>query len=107
MAELALQEKSYALALFHCQLAVEKALKAEYISEKDSDPPLTHDLLRIADNLNRNWSEEEKNLLDDLSGYAIAGRYDDIEWSINKATRENAEYWLEKSRQLISSLNVS
>ncbi|MFH1670706.1 MAG: HEPN domain-containing protein [Patescibacteria group bacterium] len=105
MAELAIQEKSYSLALFHCQLATEKALKAAYISEKDSDPPLTHDLLRIAMKINHNWSEEEQDLLDDLSGYAIEGRYDDIDWSKQKATLKNAQYWFDKSRQFISLLD--
>ncbi len=39
----------YWLALFHCHLAVEKALKALYVEERDADPPPTHELLEIAD----------------------------------------------------------
>ena len=47
----------YAASLFHCHLAIEKALKVLYTQEKSGEAPLTHDLLQIALQLKRVWTE--------------------------------------------------
>ena len=94
----------YPGALFHCHLAVEKALKALFMEERRTEPPLTHDLLQIALQLARPWSDEEKRLLADLTGYAVAARYDDPSWADREATADNVRRWIARVDRLLSSL---
>ena len=91
-------------ALFHCHLAIEKALKAEYMQERQKEAPLTHDLLQIALQLKRQWSSEEKKLLADLTEYAVAARYDDPFWAEREATAENVTAWIARIESFLSSL---
>lgn len=81
----------YAGALFHCHLAVEKALKARYMQEHDCEAPLTHDLLQLALPLDCPWAADQKRFLADLTQYAIAARYDDPVWAEREATRAKAD----------------
>ncbi len=94
----------YAAALFHCHLAVEKALKARFMARHRREAPLTHDLLQIALQLDRAWTQPERQLLADLTGYAIAARYDDPLWAASEATAANAAGWIRKVETLLSSL---
>lgn len=90
--------------LFHCHLAVEKALKAAYMQEYRKQPPLTHDLLQIALRLDRNWADTEKTLLADLTEYAVAARYDDPGWADREATADATATWIETVDSLLSTL---
>jgi HEPN domain-containing protein len=94
----------YARALFHCHLAVEKALKVLFMREHRREAPFTHDLLRIAAQLPRPWTGDEKRLLADLTGYAIAARYDDPQWAQREATTANTETWIRRVESLLPSL---
>ncbi len=104
-ARLLAKNGKYALALFHCHLAVEKALKAVFILEKDKNPPPTHDLSALAEQLSSHWSEQEEDLLDDLSGYSTAARYEDQRWHEEKATKENVAAWLKNTDLLFKKLD--
>src|SRR5947208_43550 len=95
LARLAHQARKYALALFHCQLAVEKGLKAAYIMDQDADPPPTHSLLALAEQLHRHWTDEQKRKLEALSDFAILARYGDRHWEENEATEEASGYWID------------
>ncbi|MDO8648863.1 MAG: HEPN domain-containing protein [Candidatus Peregrinibacteria bacterium] len=103
-AKLLQQGKQYAAALFHCHLAVEKALKSNFIQEHRKAAPLTHDLLQIALQLNRTWTDDEKKLFADLTGYAVAARYDDPVWAEREATSSNVAAWIKRIDVLLSSL---
>ncbi len=105
VARLLAQNGKYALALFHCHLAIEKALKAVFILEKNKNPPLTHDLSALAEQLSSHWSEQEEDLLDDLSGYSTAARYEDQRWHEQKATKDNVEMWLRNTNLLFAKLD--
>jgi HEPN domain-containing protein/predicted nucleotidyltransferase len=94
-AELLQRDGKHALALFHCHLAAEKALKAAYVKEKNSPPPKTHDLLSIALTLSKPWSEAEQRKLNDLTTFAIAARYDDLGWEDDKEATQNVQWWLD------------
>ncbi len=104
---LLLENGKYALALFHCHLAVEKALKAIYIFEHDKNPPASHDLTFLAGQLSSDWNEQEEDVLDDLSGYSTAARYEDQRWHEQKATKENVQEWLKKVSVLFKKLDSS
>src|SRR5207302_63144 len=97
-AELLQHAGKYALVLFHCQLAVEKALKAAYVAEHDSAPPPTHDLLELAETLGREWTEEQKTLLDALSDLAVLARYGDETWQEVQATKDASGGWLAQAK---------
>jgi HEPN domain-containing protein len=94
----------YWLSLFSCHLAVEKALKALYVEERDADPPPTHELLEVADGLNHQWDEGMISLFDSLADFAIESRYHDEKWREKQATKENSQYWLKQTKSLLSSL---
>ena len=94
----------YTLALFHCHLAVEKALKSAYIAEKDSSPPKTHNLWAIAEQLGIEWTKSEHDALAELTTYAVAARYDDLPWMERKATKETVTHWLKEAHFFVSRL---
>lgn len=104
LAEFAHSEGMYALALFHFHFAVEKALKALYMEEKNEQPPPMHELLPLAEKLSHEWLEDEMFLFDSLTTFAVRARYHDAEWAEKQATKENAEYWLEKTKALFAKL---
>ena len=103
VARLAHRDGHFAHALFNCHLAVEKALKAMYMEQRRSEPPPTHDLMQIAFRLDRDWTKDEKQLFADLTGYAVAARYDDPAWAEREATAENAAAWIRRVDVLLSS----
>jgi HEPN domain-containing protein len=103
-AKLLFEGGQYPGALFHCHLATEKALKALYMAEHRKEPPFTHDLLQIALLLPRAWTDEEQRLLADLTGYAIAARYDDPPWAAREATQEKVADWITRVETLLSTL---
>jgi len=107
MAKLGFENGKYALALFHCHLAIEKALKAAYIQQKEKEPLKSHDLLLLAESIDWDWQENEKDELDDLSGYSTAARYDDVEWTSQEATKENVENRLKQAEHYVSLLEKS
>jgi HEPN domain-containing protein len=100
------ETKRYDLALFHCHLAVEKMLKATYISEYDHDHPFTHDLLQLGLSLKRQWSEEEKMLLAELTDYATSARYSDPAWAQKQATEEASSAWIIRTESFLSSFQL-
>lgn len=103
---LAHREGEYALSLFHCHLAVEKALKAVFILETEANPPPTHDLLALASRLHRSWSTEQEESLASLTEYAVTARYDDIEWAVEEATDDNSARWITETKKLLFLLDV-
>lgn len=94
----------YALALFDMHLAVEKALKTVYMEQCRKEAPMTHDLLQIANQLDRHWTNEEKTLFADLTTYAVAARYDDPVWAEREATEQNSSAWLTRVTAFLSVL---
>jgi HEPN domain-containing protein len=94
----------YPAALFHCHLAVEKALKAVYMQQRRKEAPLTHDLLQLALQLDRVWPDEEKQLLADLTEYAVAARYDDPLWAQQEASAEITGAWIPRVAAILSSI---
>jgi HEPN domain-containing protein len=93
-------------ALFHCHLAVEKALKAAWIAQRDTEePPHTHDLVALAKALEKQpWTEEDLEVLETLTRFVIDARYADPTWAVEYATKENTERWIEQGRRFISFL---
>ena len=64
---------------FYCHQVIEKSLKAAYWSIKGSEPPFTHNLLKLTElsGLLSKMSEEQTQLISQLMPLNIAGRYPD------------------------------
>jgi len=76
--------KDYDWSLFIGHLVIEKLLKAYYIKSVDENYPLIHDLLRIAEKGGLDLTDEQKDLLDEVSGFNIRVRYDDYKREFHK-----------------------
>ena len=94
VAKLAHGAGKYSLALFHCQLALEKALKALYIQKHDQMPPKTHDLLQLTEKISWVPDNRQRVLLDELSDFTTLARYSDMDWEHTTATKEQAKHWI-------------
>ena len=66
--------------------------------------PPTHNLVLLADQLKRAWSDDERRQLDDLTQYAVRARYDDPSWAQREATEENSCRWIPVAENLLSLL---
>jgi HEPN domain-containing protein len=103
LAGVALERGKFALTLFHIHLAIEKALKAQFMDQRRKDPPMTHDLERLALELKQSWTPDELELFQDLTQYAIAARYDDPTWAVHEATSENATHWMNAGQRFLNT----
>lgn len=72
-----LKVKRYLLALFHCHQAIEKLLKAVYISKISKDYPYVHDLPRLYRELDGRieLKKEFLTLCEKLNPFYIKARY--------------------------------
>lgn len=69
--------KPLELICYHCQQAVEKALKALFLSVSESDIPKTHDLALLADIISEKIIIDDNiyNMCSDLTPYGVKIRY--------------------------------
>jgi HEPN domain-containing protein len=95
------ESKDYHWSLFIGHLVIEKLLKALYIIDMHENPPRIHDLLRIANMLNLETTEEQRDILDLITTFNISARYPDYKQSFYKiCTREYAEKNIKKIKEL-------
>jgi HEPN domain-containing protein len=102
LAVISADQRVYELAIFHCHLAMEKALKAAIMEEKREPHPKSHNLDRLAFLLRDDWSEADRKLLDTLTTFAVAARYDDPAWAERFATAKNARRWIQQTEQFLT-----
>jgi HEPN domain-containing protein len=89
--------KHYDWALFMGHLTIEKLLKALYFKTTGENPPLIHDLRRLAEKINLSLSEDRIIQLDSISRFNIRARYDDYKQSFYKlCTVEFTDEWISK-----------
>ena len=67
--------------LFFGHLVIEKLLKAIYAKNNKSAPyaPKSHDLLYLAEKAELEFTENQENLLDTITGFNMNARYDNYE----------------------------
>ncbi|MFZ5972854.1 MAG: HEPN domain-containing protein [Bacteroidota bacterium] len=70
------RSRDYAWSLFIGHLVIEKLLMALYMKEHSKHPPFTHNLLKLAEGVNFEWSEDQKLLFDLITTFNISARYD-------------------------------
>lgn len=93
--------KDYSWSLFMGHLVIEKILKAHYVKDNDTNVPFLHDLLRISQKTTLIFTEEQQDLLDEITTFNIKTRYDDYKKSFrNLCTQEFAQVRIERIKEL-------
>jgi len=105
-AEILYQNKKYRHALFFCHLSIEKMLKAIIVKSTKTAPPLTHDLVRLAEKAAVPLSELQKTELAEITTFNIEARYDDYKLSFRKkAKKQFSLKYLKKTKEMLQWLN--
>lgn len=94
--------KYYPQCLFFCHLTLEKLLKAIIIKRTKDYPPYIHDLRRLAEAGKVKLNSEQKQILDKISTFNIAGRYTNEKFEFYKEYNKKgyAEEYLKITRKL-------
>ncbi len=96
------ESNRYSYALFFLHLSIEKLLKGTIVVKTSNPAPYEHNLVRLVEAAGIVCSEEQLDLLADVTTFNIKGRYDDYKNQFYKiATKEYAEKYFQKSEQLI------
>ncbi|MFQ6036918.1 MAG: HEPN domain-containing protein [Sedimentisphaerales bacterium] len=105
-AEILYQNKKYHHALFFCHLSIEKMLKAIIVKSTKTAPPLTHDLVRLAERATVPLSELQKNELAEITAFNIEARYNDYKLSFHKkAKKQFSLKYLKKTKEMLQWLS--
>jgi HEPN domain-containing protein len=92
-----LEKKDYNWSLFIGHLVIEKLLKACYVKNNDDHPPLSHNLVRLAEKAKLEVDEKQKDTLVTVTTFNIRARYDDYKAEFYKTcTKEFTETWIKK-----------
>jgi len=95
------KSEDYHWGLFIGHLVIEKLLKAIYVKKVDNNPPRTHDLLRLAERVGLDTTDEQKDALDLITTFNIYARYPDYKQTFyNKCDYNFAIKNLEKIKEL-------
>lgn len=87
--------------LFMCHLAIEKSLKALIVKLTGASAPYSHNLVDLAKKTGIEFSEEQKNLLADLTEFNLEARYP--EWQKQfylKCDKKYTEDYFKRSDKL-------
>ncbi len=103
-----LRSKRWLYVVFMCQQAIEKLIKALYISEFDTEPPRTHNLAFLFKKLNviqKNAASKADpdilKFLNILSAHYLNNRYPDYKTDLSKTlSGEKAKKYLKKTEDI-------
>ena len=92
-----LRSQDFSWSLFLGHLVIEKLLKAHFVKLKSQHAPFTHDLLRILNKLNLEYSEKHLEWMDEITTFNLNTRYDNYKQDFNKlCTKEFTIIWIER-----------
>ena len=76
---------------FMCHQVIEKTLKAYWSKTQESDPPYTHNHMRLADGcrLYELMSDEQRDFLDIITNYNIESRYPEDKEALSRTLTDN------------------
>ena len=95
-----LEKGHYSWSLFIGHLVLEKLLKAVYSQKYTKNPPLIHDLFRLAERSKLELNEDQKDILDTVTTFNIQARYDDYKLEFhNKCTKDFTEKWIRSIKE--------
>jgi HEPN domain-containing protein len=78
-AQILLEKNKLRQCLFFLHLSIEKMLKALYVVRKKDNPPRTHNLRFLAEEIDIELSVENKEFLTEATAFNIEARYPDEE----------------------------
>lgn len=92
--------KKNSYCLFFGHLVIEKLLKALYAKNNKNAPyaPKSHDLLYLAEKINVEITERQKDLLDSITRFNMSARYDDYKREFSLKCTD--EYTLEQIKNI-------
>jgi len=91
----------YLYAVFMCQQATEKILKANYIQKFDNEAPMTHNIIYLANILDMKLSPEQNETVSTLTAYYIEGRYPSYKKKLSILVDSNKSYTLLKQTEVL------
>ena len=100
-----LKAKRYLYVGFMCQQALEKLLKANYLTEKMGEPPYTHNLRFLAESLSISFSPQTLRFFDKVVAYYVTGRYPSYKETLAKRlTKDSSREILKETREIFQWL---
>ena len=91
----------YLYAVFMCQQAMEKILKANYIQKFNQEAPMTHNIIYLASLLDLKLSPEQSETAATLTTYYIEGRYPSYKKKLSMLVDSNKSYTLSKQTEVL------
>ena len=76
-ADLLINEKRYLHGLFFCHLAIEKAIKANFVLNIGEEAPRSHNLIYLSEKAKLEFDDNTLIFLGILMKYQLQGRYPD------------------------------
>ncbi|MBF0397053.1 MAG: HEPN domain-containing protein [Desulfobacterales bacterium] len=99
------EKKDYSYALFFGHLAVEKILKAIYVSRKNEHAPFIHNLVRLAEFADIKLNEIQRDALIKITTFNLEARYPDEKRSFRiKCTEEFTKQEIEEIEKIFKWL---
>ena len=105
-AKFMLENGSIGLCLFHCHLAIEKALKALYMEQCKATPPFTHGLDALSLQVEAAFSSSQRMFLHELSPQGVKGRYDEIDYHLNLPSSLEPAKVLKDTEEILALLFI-
>ena len=91
--------KRYPHCLFLCHLFVEKIIKASAAKATKQPAPYGHKLSKLAKLTAIDFSNQQLDILDELTAFNIEARYDDYKFQFyKKATKKYTQDYLKKAK---------
>lgn len=93
--------KDYSWSLFLGHLVIEKTLKALYVKRLKQHAVFTHDLLRLANKIDLELSEDFEEWLDEITTFNLNARYDNYKQDFYKlCTKDFTDTWLDRIEKI-------
>ncbi|MBI2459831.1 MAG: HEPN domain-containing protein [Parcubacteria group bacterium] len=93
--------KHYDACLFFCHLTLEKQLKGLVVKNRQQAAPYLHNLEKLAELADLEFTLEQRNNFREITKFNIAGRYGDIKRNLYKlADRSYTENYLNITKRL-------
>ena len=94
--------KHYDSCLFFCHLSLEKIIKGLVVINIKESAPYMHDLVRLTVIAEIEITKEQKDYLEVITGFNMAGRYNEYKLQFYKqCTKEYTQEWLAISKKLL------
>jgi len=99
-AEAMYKSNRYLYVAFMCQQALEKMIKALYISRFDDEPPRSHNLTFLFQKTKIEIDDDRLDLFDQLTSFYIEGRYPEYKQKLSQfIDKKRAQDFLIKTKE--------